>query len=269
MPTHPTISAVLVIHEPIAVQDSASLEKNTTIPLDGHTLRKQSDQTPIAVSIGLVLDGGRVFWGDCVSTFSGTKRVYPPSKLLSEILSMLKEGVIPALEGQPLVGFQPILEKVNENIGLAFDSAPARKKLPQDPPAARGLAAWTKPPPPALDRRAPTKRLSDKEWILRAIHNSVSQATLDALAASRNLTKAEVIATEYNLPQPAGMIPVLTSFEGLYPNIGRWFRTSEIPSVGLICPVSTLSIVVFPAPDAPMIPRNSFLFAKKEIPFKA
>jgi methylaspartate ammonia-lyase len=154
-----------------------------------------------AVSVGLVLDDGRVAWGDCIAvSYSGRAGRWPVFRT-DEGLATIRDVVAPALEGRVLTGFRQLAAELD---ALAPPRLPAdttvgdssrRALLTALPRALRG-----DPDPnahsPVLDTLHP------------AIRYGVSQALLRAVALARNRSMAEVLAQEWDLPKQESPIPI-------------------------------------------------------------
>jgi methylaspartate ammonia-lyase len=154
-----------------------------------------------AVSVGLVLDDGRVAWGDCVAvSYSGRAGRWPVFRT-DEGLATIREVVAPALEGRTLTGFRQLAAELDALAPQRLPAEPAvgdssrRALLTALPRALRG-----DPDPnsysPVLDTLHP------------AIRHGASQALLRAIALARKLSMAEVLAQEWDLPDPDSPIPI-------------------------------------------------------------
>ncbi len=185
-------------------------------------------QVAEAVSVGLVLDTQQIAWGDCVgvaySGQAGRDRVLTAQ----EGISAIQRVVAPMLQGRPLGSFREMAAEV--------DALTDTVAVPQPPPEADLSATDTENPGgeqavrKQLTRRelltAPARffrsvsgdlaveRVGEgaKVMVERPLHTAVryglSQALLGAVALARNLTMAEVIAQEWDLPTPDSLVPI-------------------------------------------------------------
>ncbi len=185
-----------------------------------------------AVSVGLVLDDGRVAWGDCVAVaYSGKAGRYPVFRA-EDGMATLREVVAPALEGRPLTGFRPLADAV-EGLGESVleerpvelpegqRSGLSRRDLLTGRFARAGDA-------PAIR----TERVAVTRPLHTAVRYGVSQALLGAVALARGLTMAEVIADEWGLPAPAEPVPIHAQSGGeRYANVDKMIarRVASLP----------------------------------------
>ena len=153
------------------------------------------------VSVGLVLDDGRVAWGDCVAvSYSGKVGRWPVFRA-AEGLMTIREVVAPLLEGQELRGFRALAAQVEALGEGVAETPPAAEAGVQDPSRRKFLSLGGR-----LLRDQATPGPEPK--LHTAIRYGVSQALLGAVALVRNLTPAEVIAEEWGLPQPQAPVPL-------------------------------------------------------------
>jgi len=153
------------------------------------------------VSVGLVLDDGRVAWGDCVAVSYSGKAGREPVFRAREGSQAIDNLVAPLLEGQELTGFRVLAAQVDALAEEVEETLPPAEAEVQDPSrrkfltlAGRLLQDQTSPEPgPRLHT---------------AIRYGVSQALLQALALARGVTMAEVIAEEWGLPRPNAPVPI-------------------------------------------------------------
>ncbi len=162
-----------------------------------------------AVSVGLVLDDGRVAWGDCVAVEFSGKAGRDPVFRTNEGLSTIRRAVAPLLQGREVTSFRQLAEEVD---GLV-ESAEVIRPLPQSTGMTRRELLTT---PARLWRDAqgeekkviPTERITVERRLHTAVRYGVSQALLKAVALARDVTMAEVIAEEWDLPLPDSPVPI-------------------------------------------------------------
>jgi methylaspartate ammonia-lyase len=162
-----------------------------------------------AVSVGLVLDTGRVAWGDCVAVEFSGKSGRDPVFRTEEGLSTIRRAVAPLLQGREITSFRQLAEEVD---GLV-ESVEVVKPLPQSTGMTRRELLTT---PARLWRDAqreqkkatPTERITVERRLHTAIRYGVSQALLKAVALAHGVTMAEVIAEEWGLPLPDVPVPI-------------------------------------------------------------
>ncbi len=154
-----------------------------------------------ALSVGLVLDDGRVAWGDCVAvSYSGKAGRWPVFRT-DEGLETIREGVAPMLEGRALTGFRQLAAELD----ILAPPRPPVEPTVADPSRRALLTAL----PRTLRGEPDPNRQSLIPGILHpAIRYGVSQALLGAVALARNRTMAEVIAQEWDLPNPESPVPI-------------------------------------------------------------
>lgn len=162
-----------------------------------------------AVSVGLVLDDGRVAWGDCVAVAYSGKAGRHPVFRADEGIAALRQVVAPALAGRSVVRFRTLAATIDALMETAVVERPAetaetRKRegvSRRDLLTGRFLRA-DDAEPPRMERVGVTRPLHT------AVRYGVSQALLQAVALARGLAMAEVIADEWGLPLPAEPIPI-------------------------------------------------------------
>jgi methylaspartate ammonia-lyase len=148
-----------------------------------------------------VLDDGRVAWGDCVAvSYSGKAGRWPVFRT-DEGLATIREVVAPMLEGRALTGFRQLAVELDV---LAPPRPPAESTV-ADPSRRALLTAMPRTLRGDLDRssQAPIPNI-----LHPAIRYGVSQTLLAAVALTRNRTMAEVIAQEWDLPNPESPVPI-------------------------------------------------------------
>jgi len=224
--------------------DLAALQANPLPLAEQYTVRAETPglryvrEVAEAVSVGLILGddsresslGAPVAWGDCVGVAYAGISGRDPVLRIADALSTIRRHVEPLLTGREVTSFREMADAIDT---LTAPSAtkvrvPARpNKEPESPDES------DRSPNGALSRRdlltAPFRMLrpegtedrsakdkqprSEKQVIVErplptAIRYGVSQALLKAVAQARHLTMAEVIADEWNLPEPGRLVPI-------------------------------------------------------------
>jgi len=172
-----------------------------------------------AASVGLVLDDpstgsghcGSVAWGDCVAVAYSGKAGRDPVFRTGEGLSTIRQAVAPTLRGREITTFRELAGEVD---GL-LESVEVVKPLPQPTgmtrrdlltaPARLWRAAQGQE---EEERIASTERVTVERRLHTAVRYGVSQALLRAVALTRGVTMAEVIAEEWGLPLPDAPVPI-------------------------------------------------------------
>ena len=163
------------------------------------------------VSIGLALDTGQIAWGDCVAvSYSGTagrEAVFRSKAGLATIQNI----VAPALTEKALIGFRDLAAEVE---ALTEPVEVVKPRSSAEPASSDGVsrrALFTTPArmlQAARGEGVPTEHVIVNRRLHTAIRYGVSQALLGALAAARNVSMAEVIAEEWDLPLPDAAVPI-------------------------------------------------------------
>jgi methylaspartate ammonia-lyase len=161
-----------------------------------------------AVSIGLVLDGGPVAWGDCVAVSYGVIAGREPPLRTEEGLAAIQRVVAPLLQGRVLTRFRQLAAEVDALARPEEDSPPPH--APEQPVADPSRRALLTAPARLLRgvHQPATQAPRHSTHIHTAIRYGVSQALLQAIALARGVTMAEVIADEWNLPLPDAPVPI-------------------------------------------------------------
>ncbi len=180
-----------------------------------------------AVSVGLVLDDAQVVWGDCVAVAYSGKAGRAPAFRTKEGLDSIQNVVAPALRGRMLTGFRELavdVDTLTESVEVmrqvseaAQGSAHAKPDHDVKDPSRRELLAAAArllspyPEGEAADRpqhEVPMERVTVERPLHTAVRYGVSQALLKAVALTRGVTMAEVIAEEWALERPDAPIPI-------------------------------------------------------------
>ena len=163
------------------------------------------------ISIGLVLDTGQTVWGDCIAvSYSGTAGREPVFRAKVG-QATIRDVVAPYLEGRKLTGFRELAAGVDA-LGEAVEVS--RPVSASGPARGEGVSRRTLITVPARmlqaarGGEAPAERVTVQRRLHAAICYGTSQALLGAVAAARNLSMAEVIAEEWDLPLPNTAVPI-------------------------------------------------------------
>ena len=175
-------------------------------------------QVAQAVSVGLVLDdlpagstSPAVAWGDCAAVAYSGKAGRDPVFRAEEGLATIARAVAPALQGRELTGFR--------ELAAEFDTLRESVEIVRPAPQPKGMSRRDLLSAPARLLRAARGQEEEEEepsmnWVTverrlhTAIRYGVSQALLRAVALSRGVTMAEVIASEWDLPLPDAPVPI-------------------------------------------------------------
>ena len=173
-----------------------------------------------AVSVGLLLDSGDVAWGDCVAVVYSGKAGRDPVFRTREGIATIQRTVAPALRGKKVTTFRELVAGVEELQESVEALRPAPRPEPQEEPGVRDpsrrrlltAAARLLSPYPDDQEGSREKILQERITVRRRLHTAVrygiSQALLQAVAMTRGLTMAEVIAEEWGLPRPEAPVPI-------------------------------------------------------------
>jgi methylaspartate ammonia-lyase len=119
--------------------------------------------------------------------------------------------VVPALEGREMAGFRELAAEAD---ALSETVEVTRRQTRTEPARGEGVSRRALITVPARMLQAargeegPTERVTITRRLHSAIRYGVSQALLAAAAAAQNLTMAEVIAREWDLPLPSAAVPI-------------------------------------------------------------
>jgi methylaspartate ammonia-lyase len=171
-------------------------------------------QAAEGVSVGLVLDGGRVAWGDCVGVAYGAKSGRDPVFRSRDGLATIERVIAPTLQGHELTSFRELAAEVDaltESVQVTQEKRVSegelsRRKLLQAP--IRLWQAIQRDEGSGLSALETEEQVTVERRLHTAIRYGVSQAILQAVALARNVTMAEVIADEWNLPRPDAPVPI-------------------------------------------------------------
>jgi len=163
------------------------------------------------VSVGLMLDTGQIVWGDCVGvSYSGTAGRGPIFR--SEAgLATIRNVVAPTLEGRQVPGFRELAAEVDALSERVEVTRPLISNKPGGKDGVSRRALITVPArmlQAARGEESPTERVIVNRRLHTAIRYGVSQAILGVVAGARNVSMAEVIAEEWDLPLPDVAVPI-------------------------------------------------------------
>lgn len=176
-------------------------------------------QVAEGVSVGLVLDDPSashgsahwMAWGDCVSVAHSGQAGRDLVFRAEEGLATVRRVVAPVLQGRELTGFRELaaeVERLREPVEVERRLPPpqgiTRRELLTAPARLWRAAKGEERGPEDV----PTERVTVQRRLHTAVRYGVSQALLGAVALARGVTKAEVIAQEWDLPCPDAPVPI-------------------------------------------------------------
>ena len=181
----------------------------------------QVRQVAQVVSVGMVLDDGRVAWGDCAAVaYSGQAGRAP---LFSAVrgVETLEKVVEPALVGRELTEFRSLATEIDALTELVTVSRPLPEPdVPDKGPVVRpGMSRRELLTAPfrfvesvrheiESDQEPHTEEVLEEQRIHPALRYGVSQALLGAVALIRGVTMTEVLADEWDLALPDLPVPL-------------------------------------------------------------
>jgi len=211
---------------PLAVEDQYLAEPVTP---GFRRVREVSE----AVSVGLVLGTGSddptgpglpAAWGDCVAVAYAGHAGRDPVFRTADGLHAIRDHVSPLLSGMEVTSFREIaaaVDAIREEVRVPVRPEPATSR-PDTEPTGEGegvsrrdlLSApfrFLRPEGQGereMRQASAPRTVMSRRPLHAAVRYGVSQAALQAVALTRNLTMAEVIADEWDLPQPGHSVPI-------------------------------------------------------------
>jgi methylaspartate ammonia-lyase len=191
MPDLPTITSILT------VPGLSTTGGDSTLPKTGQDR---------GISVGIVLDGDKVTWGQCQYVNDGIAPDYPEGFQPVEAVATIHDIVQPILVGQQLSSSRELfahLETLTET-AVILETIP--KAVNESNDISRGisrrdlLTGFRRSPGGSNGGRADTREVTVERLLHPAIRFGLSEALLAATALSQGITMAEVIAREYDLP---------------------------------------------------------------------
>ncbi len=170
-----------------------------------------------AVSVGLVLDGGEVAWGDCVAVAYSGKAGRDPVFRTREGMATIRRVIAPTLRGKKVTTFRELVAEIEGLQESVEELRPVPSPEPQETsdvinPSRRRLltaaARLLSPYPDDQEQMPQQERVTVRRRLHTAVRYGVSQALLQAVAMTRGLTMAEVVAEEWGLPRPDAPVPI-------------------------------------------------------------
>jgi methylaspartate ammonia-lyase len=167
------------------------------------------------VSVGLVLDDGRVAWGDCLAVeFSGKAGRHPLFRA-QEGLATIQETVAPALRGRELKSFRELAAEIDSSVESVIENRPVpppEQDVVSNEEAKtlsrRELFGLLRPSEEEPSTEEEIEEVVVERGLHTAVRYGVSQALLAAAALARGVTMAEVVAQEYDLPLPGQPVAI-------------------------------------------------------------
>ncbi len=163
------------------------------------------------VSVGVVLDTGQTVWGDCVAVSYSATAGREPVFRTRDGVATIQNVVAPALRGRALTGFRELAAEVDalsEPVEVIRPVSGAEHTHKEGVSRRALLTVPARMLQAARGEETPTERVIVNRRLHTAIRFGASQALLGAVAAARNLSMAEVIAEEWNLPLPEAAVPI-------------------------------------------------------------
>lgn len=159
------------------------------------------------VSLGLVLDGKTVVWGEIAAALPSSSSSPPDPDNLE---SILHENIIPALQGQKLDQFRRLSALVAQLRLSVIQSRtlPAAIDIPQFSRRDLLTANLEKP------SGSRTEQIVVEAPLPLAVRYGVSKALLAAASQTYHLTPSQLLAHEYHLPQPDNPVPLHAELVG-------------------------------------------------------
>jgi methylaspartate ammonia-lyase len=169
-----------------------------------------------AVSVGLVLEDGRVAWGDCVAVEFSAKAGRALPFRSPEGLASIHNRIAPSLRGRTLTSFRELADEVDSWTETVTITRPLARPKPEDDNAEEAgrfsrRDLFTAPAHWLQARQADepeTEQVTVERQLHTAVLYGVSQAILKAVALARGVTVAELICEEYGLPLPVDPVPI-------------------------------------------------------------
>jgi methylaspartate ammonia-lyase len=209
--------------------DLTALQDNPLPIADQYTANPMSSgfrrvrEVAEAVSVGLMLSNGRVAWGDCVGVAYAGKAGRDPVFRAADGLSTIRRQVTPVLEGHEITDFREMAAEIDALTQMTRIRARRRTEpVDSEQVGSHGLSRRDLLTAPLKLLREENARMTAAEasetaseeyvTVERPLHTAtrygVSQALLKAVALTRGVTMAEVIADEWDLPQPGRPVPI-------------------------------------------------------------
>ncbi|HEV59262.1 MAG TPA: hypothetical protein ENN87_17465, partial [Phycisphaerales bacterium] len=175
--------------EDLAALQSRSIslpERYTAVPVTPGFRRVR--QVAEAVSVGLMLDDGRVAWGDCVAVAYSGKAGRDPVFRAEDGMRTVEQTIAPRLQGREITTFRALAEEVDRLTEVVQVTRP----LPPPPGMTRRelltapLRMWRSGQGQGHDEREVETVVEQVERPLHtAVRYGVSQALLRAVALTR------------------------------------------------------------------------------------
>lgn len=154
------------------------------------------------VSIGLVLEDGRVAWGDCVGVAYAGKAGRDPVFRSEAGMAAIRQVVAPFLEGKEVSSFRPLAQETDRL------TETVEVERPKERLSRREFLSVPRRLLEAGEGLRPTERTTAHRPLHTAVRYGVTQALLAAVAMVRGVTMAEVIAEEWGVPLPIEPVPI-------------------------------------------------------------
>jgi methylaspartate ammonia-lyase len=160
------------------------------------------------ISVGLVIDNDKVAWGDCAVSADSQHTGKHDALSLMAGTKAIRDRVVPELTGRSLTRFREMAAEIDSLTEYITETEP----ISHDPYRSQTgrisrRAFFTGFLSPTLHAVAP-KTVKIERPLHPAIRHAVSQALLAAVARARDLTMAELLIEEYELPVPDSLVPI-------------------------------------------------------------
>jgi len=194
----------------------------------------ESSQSGCSVcSVGLVMGGKHVAWGDCVCS----AQIMPLS--VADARKSIEDVVSPALVGTKLDGFREMagaIEALRETVTREEPIPPPEENNPPEGISRRDLLRGRLRSEDTPSTSHPTRSVTSQQALHPALRYGLSQALLAAVAQDRGISIAEVVAREYDLPRPTAVIPLLAQLDTNRPLDSLAQLSSHIAAIGYTVP---------------------------------
>jgi methylaspartate ammonia-lyase len=198
----PTITSILTVPGLSTIVQTPNLRTTPPEALSEASSRGTAGPTlGRIVSVGLVLDGEKIAWGQCLASTDNQLPDYPDGLQAAEAVNTIHQIIRPGLVGRRLTSFRELAAR-QESL---TETAVILETVPQENPERKGITrrelitGFLGSRAAANGGRPQTREVAIERSIHPAIRNGVSQALLKARALVQGVTMAEVIGEEYSI----------------------------------------------------------------------
>lgn len=192
------------------VEDLDALQQNPLPPEARYTARPISPgfravrEPAQIVSVGLVLDSGQTAWGDCAGVaYSGKSGRFPVFRA-DQGLETIQRLVAPILRGKSVEQFRPLAAEVDQ----LTETVTLERTLPEREQGEDLTRRELFQSAARMFQGQPQVQETVLQPIHPAVRYGVTQALLQAAALHHQITPAEVICREWELPLPERRVPL-------------------------------------------------------------